>query len=97
MSLSEKKSPSVSPYYENLEPFRGRLPSALFTCGTQDPLLDDSVMMGTIWMMAGGEAYVKIYTGAPHGFIAFPAEMLREAGLAFADTALYIKGCMEKC
>jgi acetyl esterase/lipase len=95
MSLLDRRSPSVSPYYEDLAPFRGRLPSTLFTCGTEDPLLDDSVMMGTRWMMYGGETYVKIYTGAPHGFIAF-GEALEDVGVAMEDTAMYIKGCMEK-
>ncbi|KAK6601304.1 esterase/lipase/thioesterase [Botrytis cinerea] len=51
MSDEQKKHPLVSPYYEDLEIFRGRLPSALFTCGTEDPLLDDSVTMATKWMM----------------------------------------------
>ncbi|EPE30038.1 alpha/beta-Hydrolase [Glarea lozoyensis ATCC 20868] len=95
MSLLERRSPSVSPYYENLAPFRGRLPSALFTCGTEDPLLDDSVMMGTRWLMAGGEAYIKIYTGGPHGFVAF-GEALKEAQMAMGDIATYIEQCMEK-
>ena len=96
MDLGQKKDPSVSPYYEDLEKFRGRLPSALFTCGTEDQLLDDSVAMGTKWLMGGGEAIVKIYPGAPHGFIAFPASMLKEAGEALEDTATYIKDCLAK-
>jgi acetyl esterase/lipase len=81
-------SAAVSPFYVDLEPYRGRLPSALFTCGTDDPLLDDSVNMGTRWMMFGGEAVVKIYPGCPHGFIAF--EALGEARKALADTQTYI-------
>jgi acetyl esterase/lipase len=91
MSLEQKKSPSVSPFYEDLEQFRGRLPSALFTCGTVDPLLDDSVMMGVKWLMAGAEAVLKIYTGAPHGFIAFPHQALKEAGMGLGDTKAYIQ------
>jgi len=91
MSPEEKKSPSVSPFYEDLEKFRGRLPSALFTCGTVDPLLDDSVMMSVKWMMAGAEAVVKIYSGAPHGFIGFPHEVLKEAGEGLLDTKAYIQ------
>jgi acetyl esterase/lipase len=91
MTLEQKKDPSVSPLYEDLGKFRGRLPGALFTCGTEDPLLDDSVMMSTKWMMAGGEAIVKIYPGAPHGFIAFPPAALNEAGEALQDTQTYIR------
>lgn len=90
MSPEEKRSPAVSPFYEDLSQFRGRLPSALFTCGTVDPLLDDSVMMSVKWMMAGAEAVVKIYPGAPHGFIGFPHEVLKEAGEGLLDTKTYI-------
>jgi acetyl esterase/lipase len=96
MSSDEIKHPSVSPYYEDLEPFRGQLPSALFTCGTDDPLLDDSVNMGTKWMMFGGDAIVKIYPGCPHTFIRFPANILEEAGKALMDTKTYIQACMAR-
>lgn len=85
--------PSVSPYYADLEPHRGRLPSALFTCGTDDALLDDSVNMGTRWMMFGADAVVKIYPGCPHAFIGFPIE---EAERAVADTKAYIVEHMSK-
>ena len=94
MSLEEKKNPAVSPYYEDLTPFRGKLPSALFTCGTEDPLLDDSTAMATKWMVSGGEAIIKIYPGACHGFIGFPPQMLKEAENALEDTKTYIKQCM---
>ena len=81
-------------YYENLEPFRGRLPAAIFTIGTEDPLLDDSVVMATKWLMTGGKAVLKVYPGAPHGFIGFPAEMLKEAGEALVDTQTFIQECL---
>jgi acetyl esterase/lipase len=95
MTPEQKLHPSVSPYYENLEKYRGRLPSALFTCGTEDPLLDDSVMMSTKWLMAGGEAILKIYPGAPHGFIGFVG-LLDEAGQALEDTRTFIRERLEK-
>lgn len=94
MSLQEKKEPAVSPYYENLAPFRGRLPPALFTCGTEDPLIDDSVVMGAKWAMFGGTSIVKIYTGAPHGFIGFPHQMLKEAGMCILDLKEFITDCL---
>jgi acetyl esterase/lipase len=90
MTHEQKQHPSVSPYYENLEKYRGRLPSALFTCGTEDPLLDDSVMMATKWLMGGGDAILKIYPGAPHGFIGFVG-VLDEAGQALEDTKTFIQ------
>ncbi|KAG9783122.1 hypothetical protein HRR83_002002 [Exophiala dermatitidis] len=72
MSDEEKRHPSLSPLYADLEPLRGKLPPALFTCGTEDCLLDDTMFMSTKWLMAGGQAIVKIIPGAPHGFIFFP-------------------------
>jgi acetyl esterase/lipase len=96
MSVEERKDPSVSPFYEDIEKLRGKLPSALFTCGTEDPLLDDSMFMATKWLMTGGEAIVKIYPGAAHGFIAFPTSMLKESGEALQDTATYIRDRLAK-
>lgn len=93
-TLEERKDPSISPFYENIENYRGRLPSALFTCGTEDPLLDDSVTMGTKWLMAGGQAIVKIYPGAPHGFIAFPPQMIKESGEALEHAKTFILDCL---
>jgi acetyl esterase/lipase len=47
------------------------LPPALFTCGTDDPTLHDSIEMAKRW----GDATLEIY---PHGFHAsnlFPSKM----------------------
>ena len=71
----QKKDPKYSPLYADLEKLRGKLPSALFTCGTGDCLLDDTLFMSVKWMVAGGEAEVKIIPGVPHGYIMFPKEM----------------------
>lgn len=68
----EWRHPSISPLYADLESLRGKLPPALFTCGTEDPLLDDTVFMSAKWQMAGAETDVKIFPGAPHGYIGYP-------------------------
>lgn len=70
----QRRDPKISPLFKNLNELgeKGVLPPALFTCGTLDPLLDDSVLMATKWMIAGAEAVLKIYPGAPHGFTLFP-------------------------
>ncbi|KAF2094998.1 acetyl esterase [Rhizodiscina lignyota] len=78
-TIEQRRDPMYSPIYENLFKFKGRLPPALFTCGTEDPLLDDTTLMSLKWMAAGGEAVVKIYPGAPHGFSLFPAKMYEAA------------------
>ena len=51
----------ISPFFADLT--KMKLPPALFTCGTQDCLLDDSVMMSAKWLMSGAEAILKIYPG----------------------------------
>ncbi|KAH7417642.1 Alpha/Beta hydrolase protein [Cadophora sp. MPI-SDFR-AT-0126] len=90
-TLEERRTGTISPYYEDFSPFRGRLPSALFTIGTEDPLVDDTVVMSVKWMMFGGEAVVKVYSGACHGFIGFPSTQLKEAGEALDDTKTFIQ------
>ncbi|KAK4983393.1 hypothetical protein LTR50_007260 [Elasticomyces elasticus] len=70
MSQAEKRNPWISPFFMNLGKLK--LPPAIFTCGTLDCLLDDTVMMSAKWAMSGAETVVKIYPGAPHGFIFFP-------------------------
>jgi acetyl esterase/lipase len=90
-TTEQRKDPNISPYYENLEVFRGRLPSALFTCGTEDPLIDDTMVMSVKWLMSGGEAIVRIFQGAPHGFIGFPAGVLKDAGEAMEDCKVFIQ------
>jgi acetyl esterase/lipase len=92
----DNKHPSISPYYEDLSTFRGKLPSALFTCGTDDPLLDDTINMGTKWAISGAESIVKVYPGAAHGFIGFPRDQLPIAGIAVDDTKEYIRDRLGK-
>ncbi|KAF9889232.1 hypothetical protein FE257_007545 [Aspergillus nanangensis] len=84
MSSAERRHPGVSPLYEDLQALAADspkgLPPALFICGTEDPLLDDTVLMGSKWAIAGAESVVKIYPGAAHGFVVVP-------GLPVADEA----------
>lgn len=75
MSEEERKHPSVSPLYADLQRLRGRLPPALFTCGTSDCLLDDTIFMSAKYQMAGGETDVRIVPGAVHGYAMFPKDL----------------------
>ncbi|KAJ4353989.1 uncharacterized protein N0V89_005721 [Didymosphaeria variabile] len=85
----ERCHPSISPFYKDI---RGlKLPPALFTCGSEDPLLDDTVMMGAKWGMWGNESVVKIYNGAPHGFIAFTRGVIKAVDEGLEDTVTFVK------
>ncbi len=71
----DRRDPKVSPLYADL---RG-LPRALFTIGTLDPLLDDSLFMHARWIAAGNAAELAVYPGGVHGFTAFDGELADEA------------------
>ncbi|KAK2608582.1 hypothetical protein QQS21_002929 [Conoideocrella luteorostrata] len=63
--------PKISPLYADLPSLRHKLPAALFTCGTEDYLLDDTLFMASRWIAAGGETSLAIVNGAAHGYTAF--------------------------
>jgi acetyl esterase/lipase len=70
-----QRDPDVSPLLADLH----ALPDALFTVGTLDPLLDDSMFMHARWISAGNQSQVAIYPGGVHGFTAFPTALARQA------------------
>ncbi|MEM8877375.1 MAG: alpha/beta hydrolase [Pseudomonadota bacterium] len=69
--------PDLSPLLGNLSD----LCPALFTVGTRDPLLDDTLMMAPRWMAAGNATELAVYPGGAHVFMAFAGRMA-EASLA---------------
>jgi acetyl esterase len=66
--VGQRRHPDISPLYADL---RG-LPRALFTVGTADPLLDDTLFMAARWESAGNETDLRVYADGVHGFNAFP-------------------------
>ena len=68
--------PDASPL---LAPLPDGLPPALFTVGTADPLIDDTLFMTARWRAAGGEAVLAVVPGGVHAFDAFDLAIAREA------------------
>ena len=75
LTFEQRRNPDISPLYARLHD----MPPALFTVGTLDPLLDDTLFMSERWMSAGGKAEVAVYPEAVHGFNAFPIGVARAA------------------
>lgn len=94
MSLEQLRDPLVSPFYYDLSGLD--LPPAMFACGTEDLLLDDTVMMSVRWQLNGGKASVRIFPGAPHGFTLFPHDMYPEAKQALDAIRAFITSQLQR-
>lgn len=80
-------TPDVSPLHADLT----GMPPALFSIGTHDPLLDDTLFMSSRWIAAGNVAELAIYPGGIHAFNAFPSSLASAANtriLAFLQKQL---------
>jgi acetyl esterase len=75
----QRRDPDLSPLFANLVD----MPPALFTVGTADALLDDSLFMEARWRMAGNDTELHVWPEAPHGFINLP--------MTVADAALSVE------
>ncbi|MFS8039052.1 alpha/beta hydrolase [Xanthobacter sp. AM11] len=67
--------PDVSPLLASLK----GMPRALFTVGTRDPLLDDTLFMANAWLAAGNATELDVYAGGCHVFIGFPGTITDQA------------------
>ena len=74
-TIVERRDPDISPLYADL---KGLCP-ALFSVGTRDALLDDTLFMHARWVVAGNPAELAIYPGGAHGFTLFPNELSKQA------------------
>jgi acetyl esterase/lipase len=72
---SQRRNPDLSAHYAKLND----MPAALFTVGTGDPFLDDSLFMYARWIAAGNEAELAVYPGGIHAFNVFPIPIAEEA------------------
>ena len=62
------RDPDVSPLYANLD----GMPPALFSVGTKDLLLDDTLQMATLWHARNGNAELDVAPGGCHVYHVFP-------------------------
>ena len=74
-SLEQRRDPDISPLFAKLHD----MPPALFSIGTMDPLIDDSLFMDARWRQAGNYAELAVYPEGIHGFTAFPIGLARKA------------------
>ena len=81
------RDPDISPLYASLE----GMPAALFTVGTLDSLLDDSILMHARWLEYGNESELTLYPGGIHGFTAFDIPIAREAK---ERRLAFVEGCL---
>lgn len=110
-SIEDRRDPAVSPIYHpifqhfgascgNIDEGKARsskkLPPALFLVGTQDAVLDDTILMSAKWMIAGGQAVVKFIAGAPHGFMNFDHEKVKIAAQAHAEMMDFVRARKHK-
>ncbi len=75
------RDPDVSPLYADLK----NMPPAIFTVGTIDPLLDDTLFLYARWIAAGNQAELDVYPGAPHAFNIFPLPLGTPANARIDD------------
>ncbi len=74
-NIEDRRQPDISPLYADL---KGLCP-ALFSVGTKDALLDDTLFMHARWVAAGNAAELAIYPGGAHGFTLFPNGLAEKA------------------
>ena len=74
-TITDRCVPDISPLYADL---KGLCP-ALFSVGTKDALLDDTLFMHARWVAAGNDAELAVYPGGAHGFTLFPNNLSRAA------------------
>lgn len=77
--------PDVSPLYADLS----GLPPAIFTVGTRDPLVDDTLFMASRWIAAGNQAELSVWPGSAHVFTSLPDP---NAQPAFDRVMAFLKG-----
>ncbi len=87
LTPEERRSPDISPLYAELHD----LPPALFTVGTDDHLVDDTLFLASRWEVAGNRTELLVYPDSPHGCIALPSV----AAHWFPRMLDFLRGCID--
>jgi len=77
-AVPDRRDPDISPLYARLHD----MPPALFSVGTADALVDDTLFMHGRWIAAGNAAELAVYPGGAHGFTLFPNAVADRAAVA---------------
>jgi acetyl esterase len=67
-----RRDPDISPLYADLS----GMPPAVFTVGTEDALLDDTLFMEARWRAADQVTELRVWPEAPHGFLSLPMSVM---------------------
>ena len=84
--LAQRETSDASPFLADLD----GLPPALFTVGTADSLLDDTLLMWARWVAAGNGASLQVHTGATHAFDYAPTAA---ASQVIDQSVAFIRSC----
>jgi len=87
-SIAEKRAPDISPINAKLD----GMPPALFTVGTLDPLIDDTLFMAGRWISTGLKTQLEIYPGGIHAFDALPIQIAKQAREKMAN---FLRDCIK--
>jgi acetyl esterase len=82
-----RRDPDISPLYADL----ADMPPALFSVGTADPLLDDTLFMEARWRAAGARTELAVFPEAIHAYNVFPLKLTtasRSQQYAFLNAAV---------
>jgi acetyl esterase/lipase len=85
----ERRAAALSPLYADL----AGMPPALFTVGSLDPLLDDTLFLSARWKAAGNEARLDVWPEAAHAFTNMSAPL---AGPALERTVGFISEALTR-
>ncbi len=80
------RDPGISALYADL---RG-LPPAIFSVGSSDAVLDDSLFMAARWRAAGNRTQLEVYDQATHLFLREPTPVAAEARRRIA---VFLESC----